>query len=261
MRHTVKFTAALATLAAVTCVSGAARAQTGPDFTSQYQTWLALNYQGPVAGRFSVTGDVQFRAWDDFSLQALLARGALMVRVADGLQVGLGYLWQPAWRKHGFEDFVDEHRLFEVLQYQYAHPGTGFVLQLRTRFEQRFRHPEGDVELGLRARQLVRGSYPLTTDRRLTAVVWDEVFVNLTDSGHEPTLPDGAMTQVYTPQWQFSGFDQNRAFAGVGYQLVPAVLRAELGYMNQYVRRPNNPNNAGDLMGHTALLQLFASWR
>lgn len=261
MSFTKRASAGLCALAAVVCEGRAAHAQEHPAFTQQYQTWLVVNHQGSLGGRFSLVGDVQYRAWDDFSPQAVLLRNAVLYRVAEGLQVGLGYLWQPAWRTPGLTNFIDEHRIFEVLQYQYTHAGTGFSLQLRTRFEQRFRHPQDDVEFGLRARQLVRATYPLTHDRRLTVVAWDELFVNVTESGHEAVVGNGTGPTTFTPQWQFTGFDQNRAFLGLGYQIVPVVLRVELGYMNQYVRRPNNPSNGGDLMAHTTLLQLFTTWR
>ena len=48
----------------------------------------------------------------------------------------------------------------------------------------------------------------------------DELFLNLSESDFR-TEP---------------GFDQNRAFLGVGYQATPD-LRVELGYMNHYVHR------------------------
>ncbi len=100
---------------------------------------------------------------------------------------------------------------------------------------------------------------PIALDRRLHLVAWDEVFFNLTDSGHEPNGLNAMGAAIYTPQWEYAGFDQNRAFVGVGYQFIPGTLRAEIGYMNQYVNRPNNA--AGDLIGHTTLLQVYTNWR
>ena len=51
------------------------------------------------------------------------------------------------------------------------------------------------------------------------------------------------------------------ALAPLGYQFIPDLLRVELGYLNVYVRRPNNPDNGGDLMSHVALLQVYTGWR
>lgn len=250
----------IVTACAAALVASPAVAQEHHAVTHIAQYWTAINYQGPLSGRLSLAGDVQYRGWDDMSAQAVIVRNALLYRVVEGFQIGVGYMWQPGWRSAGFTNFFDEHRVFEVVQYQWTHPRSGASFQLRTRFEQRFRYPTGRVELGLRARQLVRATVPLTTDQRLTFVAWDEVFLNLTNSGNEDFEPDAQGHTAHSPQWEFAGFDQNRAFVGLGYQLVPRVLRAELGYMNQYVRRRNNPNNGGDLDAHTALLQLFFSW-
>lgn len=255
--HTATFAATLAL--GSTLLARAASAQTAPDFTGQYQTWIAFNYQGPLRGNLFLAGDVQYRAWDNFTPQAIIVRNALLYRIMDGMFVGGGYMWQPFWRKPDGESFTDEHRLYQTFQYQYTHAGTGIAVQFRTRLEERFRYPAGPVEFGLRVRQLVRGTFPVTSNRRLFLVAWDEVFFNLTDSGHEANGVNAMGVAQYSPQWETVGFDQNRAFAGVGYQFVPNVFRAEIGYMNQYQRRPGNA--AGDLMGHTTLLQLYTNWR
>ena len=92
---------------------------------------------------------------------------------------------------------------------------------------------------------MARLSVPLTTDRALLAVAWDELFVMLND------------TTVTT--YQHAGFDQNRVFVGLGHQVVPGVLRFELGYFHQFIRRPNN--DLGDLMNHTAMLNTYIGWR
>jgi hypothetical protein len=246
--------------ASVMAATSTANAQEQQAFTQQYQSWLAFNFQGPIAGRLSLTGDIQYRAWDNGTPQAMTFRAALLYRVAEGLSVGIGYLWIPAWRSRDLVGFFDEHRPFQVLVYQYTHAQTGIGLQLRTRFEERLRHPADSIELGFRVRQLVRATLPLTNNRRLTLVAWDEIFFSLGDAGREPLGIDAMGRETYTPQWEFSGFDQNRVFLGVGWQFVATTLRAELGYMNQYIRRPNNPNNGGDLMGHTAALTFFYNW-
>lgn len=253
--------AAAATLLVASTVPRLAAAQERRAVTHQYQSWIAVNFQGRVGGRFSLAGDAQYRAWDDLTPQTIIARAALVFHFTGRLFAGVGYMWQPTWRARGPDGFIDEHRIYEVLQYEYRHPGSGLSVQLRTRFEQRFRHPAADVELGLRARQMVRALLPITTDRKLGLVAWDELFVNLTDSGNAPLGLDAAGASTRTPQWAFSGFDQNRAFVGLGYQFIPDLLRVELGYLNVYVRRPHNPDDGGDLMSHIAQLQVFTGWR
>lgn len=249
----------LALCAALLAVSAPLAAQDRPAVTHQYQSWVVGNYMGPVAGRLSLVGDVQYRGWDDFTPQAILVRQALVWWFTPRLFAGVGYAWTPSWRLHDGDGFVDEHRAFQVLQYQYNHDATGLQVQLRTRLEERFRHPDAGVEFGLRARQMVRALLPVAAGRRLSVVVWDEVFLHLVDSGGEASGVDASGAATRTAQWAYAGFDQNRAFVGVGYQFIPGLLRLELGYLHQFVLRPNNP--AGDLMSHTGLLQVFAFWR
>lgn len=255
MRHAI----APAVVASLALFAAPAAAQHTPA-TQIAQEWVVLNYQGPLGGRFSLVGDAQYRAWDDGTPQSVILRNALTYRIAEGVTVGLGYMWTPGWRGHDATNFFDEHRVYENFQYQLTEPRTGLVVQLRSRLEQRLRYPTGRVELGLRARQMLRLALPIALRQRLTLVAWDEVFFNLTNAGAEPFDPDANGAVTRSPQWEFAGFDQNRAFLGLGYQLVPRVFRVELGYLNQYVRRPNNPNNGGDLAAHTALLQMFVSW-
>lgn len=259
MHTTPRRLTALAFVALVASLPREAGAQERPSLTQQSQAWVAFNYQGPLAGRLGVVGDVQYRVWDDFTPQQVLVRQALVWWFTPRLFAGVGYAWTPFWRGPGLEGFVDEHRIYQVLQYQYNHAPSGFVLQLRTRVEQRLRHPDAGVEVGLRARQMVRALLPVTADRKLSVIAWDEVFVHLANSGGEPSGVDATGAATRTAQWAYTGFDQNRAFLGMGYQLIPGVLRLELGYLNQFVRRPNNP--AGDLMSHIALLQVFTAWR
>lgn len=61
-------------------------------------------------------------------------------------------------------------------------------------------------------------SKPIAAWPSLSAIVWDEVFLNFNDTDW------GAQ----------SGFDQNRGFLGLGY-VVTRRLRIEMGYLNQYI--------------------------
>ncbi|MCZ7683053.1 MAG: DUF2490 domain-containing protein [Sandaracinaceae bacterium] len=105
--------------------------------------------------------------------------------------------------------------------------------------EQRLR-TEGDVDVGLRLRLMARVQAPITRSRELLVVVWDEAFVGLND----------------TAWGQRGGFDQNRFFVGVGWQVIPAQLRLELGYTNQWIVRA-----ATDPVNHIAALNAFVGWQ
>ena len=69
-----------------------------------------------------------------------------------------------------------------------------------------------------RLREFLRFSHPLGDGSPLSLVLWDEVFVRLNST---------------TPSTRF-GFDQNRAFAGLGYTFSEKA-RVEIGYMNQLI--------------------------
>lgn len=229
------------------------------DATHQYQTWTQLSLMGPLSGDWFLQSDVNWRMWDDFTPQAGIVRAGLLYRVMPHMYVGVGYAWQPAWRQRGLLDYFDDHRLYQQWQWEVHEHHSGIKVQLRSRFEQRLRVVEGHGELGLRLRELVRLTVPLTDDKALMLIVWDELFVSATDAGQSTLGVDGSGSPRVSAQWQFAGFDQNRAFVGLGYQAVPGTLRLELGYQNQWVRRPGHPG--GDLIGHTGMLVGALSWR
>jgi Protein of unknown function (DUF2490) len=252
---------ALAGVLALVCAfSSSARAQEAPpqDFTHQYQTWLNADFQGPVYGDVFIFGDAQYRAWDDFTPATLIARGGLLWRPMTDMFVGAGYGWQPGWRQRGTNGFFDEHRIFEHFAYEWVEPSSGIKLHFRTRLEQRFRYPAG-VEVGVRVRQRVRLIVPLTDDKALLFLTWDELMFALNDAGHSAMGTDSSGQALHTPQWQFAGYDQNRLFVGMGYQFIPGVVRLEVGYLNQWQRRPGNA--LGDVMNHIFFVGTTLGWR
>ena len=63
---------------------------------------------------------------------------------------------------------------------------------------------------------------PLTSSPRWSIVGYDEIFINLN------TLT--GLNNI--------GYDQNRFFMGIGYQ-INSFATAEIGYLNQYIYRRN----------------------
>lgn len=108
-----------------------------------------------------------------------------------------------------------EHRVWQQFSFRAAGDGKGVTLTGRSRFEQRFM--EGSGDMGLRVRQMLRLTAPLTGKARL--VGWGEAFVALDD----------------TAWGQRSGFDRLRSFAGVTVPLGKS-LALEPGYLNEYIR-------------------------
>lgn len=204
------------------------------------QTWLnatAVGHLGAQSTPWRYWLDVQARFDDDSS------------RFGVGiLRPGLGYALSArttVWAGYGHivtdtigpGGNVIEHRAWQQLSWSAPQPVAGTQISSRTRFEQRA-HENGS-EIGWRLRQLYKLVHPLATGSPWSLVAIDEVFVNFNGTGW------GAA----------DGFDQNRAFAGIGLAL-NAHARAEVGYLNQYVAR----EEAADRMVHAASLNLLLNF-
>ena len=129
----------------------------------------------------------------------------------------------------------DENRIWQ--QFMWNRPVGAGTFSARSRLEQRFADSGDDVPW--RFRQFFKMAYPIAALPKISAVAWDEVFVNLDDADWGPQ----------------SGFDQNRAFVGAGYGF-SKVVRAEVGYFNQFIDRPINPNR----MTHALSINLFLTF-
>ena len=82
------------------------------------------------------------------------------------------------------DDRTDEHRIWEQATLTYrSNPDLGFLLQSRTRVEQRF--SEAGSDIGHRVRQFVRFNWQPLQEFPLGLAMWDELFVgiNRTDWG------------------------------------------------------------------------------
>lgn len=99
-------------------------------------------------------------------------------------------------------------------------------------------------EVRERPRQMIKFMHPFEFEKRLSFIAWDEVFyrVNKTNWGGK------------------AGFDQNRAFAGLGWAFNSNV-RTELGYMNQYLDMVNAATGSQSLtMHHLGMASVFISF-
>ncbi len=216
---------------------GSVKGQTTEDF----QTWGSITATGSLG---SLDSDLKnFKYWiegqgrfgNDTSLfsQAILRTG-LGFEVNKNISVWLGYAWIPTdepFTKNAF----DENRIWQQLlwnkKYSFA------TIMSRSRLEQRFIPSGSDV--GWRFRQMLKISIPLSFAPSFSLVASEEYFVNLNNTN-----------------WGANdGFDQNRAFAGVGFNFDKHV-KAEVGYMNQYIRKTVGP----DLMDHILSVNLFFNY-
>ncbi len=170
---------------------------------------------------------------DTSALSQAILRSGLGYALHDHLSLWLGYAWIPNEPPHA--DTFDEHRIWQQLIWSDSF-FQGQVM-LRSRLEQRFDERGDDV--GWRFRQFLKYYRPFKQAPKLSWVVWNEVFIDLNQ-----------------PDWKSDqGFDQNRAFLGLGWQ-IDKHTRTELGYINQYIRKPATQ----DAMNHILSLNLFLNY-
>lgn len=164
-----------------------------------------------------------------------MLRHGLGYALTDHSTVWVGYLRATDYRD-GEE--IGEDRMWE--QYQWAGSTPLGAFTFRSRLEQRWQANDGG-DIGSRFRQFLRFSRPISFLPATDFVVWDEVFFHLYETDWGP--------KQRTPM----GFDQNRAFVGIGYHASPAI-RTEIGYMNQYIQ---TASAAADRSNHVISAWLF----
>jgi hypothetical protein len=213
-------------VAAVAVSSRAGVAQT----TNDAGLWTAVLATGDLDphaedGKWRWWFDGQMRFFDDFDgFGQSLVRPGVGYKLTEKLTVWSGYAWihtDPESPPN-----TDEHRVWE--QVTWTHKFDPTTLDLRSRLEQRFVDTGDDT--GLRFRQSVALRRPVEFAPKFTLVAWDEFFFHLNDT-------DWGVRE---------GFDQNRAFLGVGWKPSPEhTWRLEVGYLNQFTDRtaPTNLSN------------------
>ncbi len=200
--------------------------------------WTAVFAAGDINphagdGKWRWWFDGQMRFFDDFDgYGQTLIRPGVGYKLTDKLTLWAGYSWihtEPNPALH-----FEEHRVWE--QITWSHKFDSTTLDSRTRLEQRILEIGDDT--GMRLRQLVALRRPMGFAPNFTWVGWDEFFIHLNDTDW------GAR----------NGFDQNRAFLGVGWKPSPEhTWRIETGYLNQFIDR----SIGDDLCNHLLSVNLF----
>ena len=205
----------------------------GAQTATNENVWVQLFHEHRVDGRWSLTGEAQFRRSElGKSTQQLLLRPGVSVAVSPRLRLGAGYAFVDTERYGDAPVGVPfpEHRLW---QHAVVSAATGDVTwQGRLRLEQRWLGvtrftPTRDVEvMDWRFRQRARGFLRASLDATalgvdvpsLYATAWNEFFVHLGGAVNGRTI------------------DQNRATVQLGWRASPR-FRIEAGYMQQYIVR------------------------
>lgn len=186
--------------------------------TNESQMWASTTLTAKLGG--AVAKEHGPIAWLDLHARrgpdgfTGILRPALGWRFSPSLALYGGYAWVPFYADDDERKDVQEHRAWQQLIYQ-GKEGP-LLLQLRPRFEQRFRP---DEDPAFRLRFFGRMNVELWEGAPLAVAGWDETFVQLGE------------TSWGAP----GGFDQNRLFLGLAYSV--GELRVEPGYLNVAIRR------------------------
>lgn len=224
---------------AVAALAAAAPAPLLADSLDQHSGWAAWFNTTKLSERWSLVSDVQLRSSDGWEqVRNVIGRAGASYALTPSLSLAAGYaridthspdvprltedrLWQQATLRQTLGPYPLTHRL---------------------RLEQRFiERTAGDTLYSDRLRYSLRLQLPFATPegqpfaRGPYAALQNEVFVHLS---HRNAL---------NGQW----FDQNRAYAGLGYRL-NAGLDLEAGYLNQHLN-----GRTRDTDNHVALFSVY----
>lgn len=206
----------------------------------QFSGWLASFNTFRLNKKISLHFDGQWRSNDDLiHTQTLLLRPGLNLHLNKNTIVTAGYAFiSNRTVKNNSSGYFTEHRLWQQLIAMQSFKKT--AIQHRFRFEERFIPQTSVVNNELvkdktvfatRLRYFTRAVIPFTKSSSFSkgwfGSLQNEVFVNTSNANASNN--------------QF--FDQNRAYASIGYRLAKTT-DVELGYMNQYINgRTVNTSN------------------
>lgn len=200
------------------------------------EAWFQVTASGPITERVRLFLEVQPRIGETaphgyVDWRMMVLRGAVGWRLNPAWSFWLGYAYVPT-----LNPGRDEQRAFQqVLHESEIGP---FRVSNRMRLEQREFEESGG--LSWRIRHQVRVAWPLPRIPRVSLALADEVFVNLNSPANTPA----------------EGFEQNRLFPGVSWQLQP-WLRFDVNYLLQFL---NGRRGRDDLLRQGAFLQWAFHW-
>lgn len=183
-------------------------------------------------GRLWLEGQTRFDGDFNNWYQGMV-RTAVGYSLSDRATIWAGYTFLPT---HNIGKlYIGQQDIWPAFRYNL--PTSIGTIMFRTMWESNFGQGE---QIRERPRQMVKFNHPLDFENRLSLIAWDEAFyrVNTTNWGGK------------------SGFDQNRAFAGIGWTF-NSNIRTELGYLNQFIDDANH-NNA--TVHHLGMLSIFMSF-
>lgn len=212
------------------------------DLLQDAGSWLQIVAEGSLKSinpdlqnvRVWVEGQSRFDDNWDHWYQGMV-RAALGYSLSDRATIWAGYTWLPT--QNLGKNYVAQQDVWPG--FRYVLPTEYGSLTFRTLIETNF-IPGNEDRVRIRPRQMIRFMHPFAFEPKLSFISWDEFFVRANS----------------TPAGGKSGFDQNRAFAGLGWSFNKNV-RLEGGYLNQYLDDKTHANNT---MHHLIMASLFVNF-
>jgi hypothetical protein len=194
---------------------------------NDFQAWsqIAVNGSATKDSRFLLWFDGHARYGDDASrLATSIVRPGIGWKATDKLSLWAGY----ARVRNPVEGLdIKEDRIWQQATYPVASIFGG-QLTGRTRLEQRTRDDFGD-DTGNRIRHMFRWSKSIA-DGPYSLIFANEYFFNADN----------------TDWGQRSGFDQNRAYAAIGWQAAKKT-RVEFGYLHNNINSASSSNRTNNV--------------
>ncbi len=206
-----------------------------------FQTWFNATVMGNfkkkdhARSRFKYWLENQERFGESTThLTQLLLRPGVGYELTKDLSIWLGYAWIYTGKPLTTSPY-EEDRIWQQLLW--VKKFARFTFTSRTRTEQRFL--ENAPKTAYRFRQLLKFAIPMKHHPTWSWVFSDEIFIHKNNFIGRPNR----------------GFDQNRAFAGLGYRFNTQIV-GEFGYMNQYIRRVGVPNFCANIASINLIVNL-----
>ena len=188
-------------------------------------SWWVYAGDHPVKGPWGVYSEIQVRQSDFAAIeQQFQSRNAITYRFSPSVQVAVGYVYTHTGQYGDFpaSRAFKEHRTYQQLALKQTLKH--LEIEHRYRNEQRWTQNYTGRSNDFFWRYQNRARYQIKASLSVKGPWY--VF-----GGDEILVP-------YGPNHGVSAFDQNRAFAGVGYK-VTSRNKLEVGYLNQFLIQRN----------------------
>jgi len=205
--------------------------------------WFSVTTNLKLNKTFSLVGEGQFRFVGDLEPMQFQVRTAVEIKLTDHFSfvpAGYVYTWNDKYGKQPTTYVNNEHRFWQ--QIFYKHSLGKFKVDHRVRVEERFIQShstntegivvdEGYTNKQFRFRYRLMAKMPFgekIVPKSYFASVYDEVFVSR-----------GEHVTYYDP-------DQNRVFAGIGYQF-NSSMSMQAGFLYQMLVKSNGAKQENNL--------------